>query len=123
MTRRYDHPTFIVRRQDSHLAVAGASGTNAQLMPYQKFRLVAAHFKVVTAGTSAGSGHGYTIRNGTTSIGAIALNTETAGVTTSVAVGSDIDSFETLNALSGTDATGVAQITWEFEVLPDALFS
>ncbi len=123
MATRYDHPNCTVRREVSAYGAAGANGTYAQYMPYQKMRLVAAHFKVVVAGTSAGSGHGFTVRNGTTSIGAIALNTETAGVTTSVTLGDTIDSFETLNALGGTDATGAAQITWEYEVLPDALQS
>lgn len=118
---RYDHPNFIVRREDSSLTVAGASGTHAQFMAYQKMRLVAAHVKVVVAGTSDSPGNSFTIRNGTDSIGLGALGTATAGVTTSVTVGSVIDSLETLNALGGTDATGVAQITWEFEVLPDAV--
>ncbi len=121
MTQRYDHPNCIVRREHSALAAAGASGTNAELMQYQKFRVNAAHFKVVVAGTAAG--HGYTIRNGTTSIGTVSLGTNTAGVTTSVSLGSTIDSFEVLNALSGADATGTAQISWEYEVLPDALRS
>jgi len=118
---RYDHPNCIVTREHSALAPAGAAGTSAQLMQYQKFRVKAAHFKVVTAGTSAG--HGYTIRNGTTSIGSGTLGTGTVGFTTSLTLGSTIDSFETLNALSGADVLGSAQITWEYEVLPDSVRS
>lgn len=119
--QRYDHPNYVIRREVSALGAAATGGTNAQYMPYQKIRLVAAHFRVVTAGTAAGNA--FTIRSGTNSLGTVVLSTATAGVTTSVPIRQNIASLEVLNALKGAEATGVAQITWEFEVLPDAVQS
>ncbi|MGE0706096.1 MAG: hypothetical protein AB7I50_23340 [Vicinamibacterales bacterium] len=116
---RYDHPNFLVRREAHQKTVAG-NGAVKTFRHYQKMRLKALHSIVVTAGTSDSPGNALTIKHGTTSIGAVALGTATAGVTFTNTFNLDVDSLALLSVTNGTDASGVADIIWEFEVLPDS---
>lgn len=121
MGLRYDHPNATVRREACHLTAAG-TGTHARDVMYQKRRLKAAHFSVVTAGTA--DAFAATIQNGTTSVGVSTLGTNTAGYTASVTgIDATIASLATLNVAIAGDNTGVATVTYEFEVLPDAVQS
>jgi hypothetical protein len=116
----YDSPDHTVRREHSLLTVAGATTESGRMVSFQKMRLKRAHAQVVTAGTA--TTHALTIRNGTTSIGSIALSTLTANSNVSSAVlNATFESMQRLNVLSGADATGVALVTYEYEVLPDAV--
>lgn len=99
---------------------AGATTEGSKFRQFQKFRLKAAHAVVVTAGTNAG--HGYDIYHGTTSIGTIALGTAAAGSTgSSGTLDRAVASLEQVSAKSLVDATGVAQIVYEYETASDAV--
>lgn len=114
----YDHPNHIIRREQSFLTVAGNGTSSARMLNFQKLRLKKVHARVVTAGTAAG--HALNVYHGTTSIGAISLGTSAAGVTGSSAeLNRTVESLELLAITNGTDATGVALVSYEYEYLPD----
>lgn len=111
---RYDHPNHQVRREHSITTVAGATTTSAKMRTFQALKLKAVHFTVVTAGTA--TAHGYTIQEGTTSIGGVVLTTNTAGYTTSLDMSDEaIAAGAAVSLLSLTDATGVVDAVLEFE--------
>ncbi len=115
----YDNPNYTMRREQSFLTVAGNAAVSARMINFQKMRLKKVHARVVTAGTSAG--HAVNVYHGTTSIGSISLGTSAAGSTgSSAALNRTVDSLEQVNIVNGTDATGVAVVSYEYEVLPDA---
>ena len=115
----YDSPEYAVRREQSHLTVAGATTESARIMSFQRLRLKKVHAQVVTAGTA--TTHALNIYHGTTSIGSISLGTSAAGSTgSSAALNRTVDSLEQVNIVNGTDATGVAVVSYEYETLPDA---
>lgn len=121
----YDHVNNLITREMRFDGPAAASGTVGLWSPQQKMRLVAVHGVVQVAGTNV-AGNTYTVRggvNGTTSIGALAMGTNTAGAVVHQAIGSVVDRGEALNLLKGADATGVSGLSYEWEVLPDALQS
>lgn len=116
---RYDHPNVIVRRESSHTSVAGNGTVSCRFAHFQKMRLHAAHVQVITAGTTAGN-HAI-IRDGTTVLGTATLGTSAAGVKVSLTgLNRTVESGNMLSATNGTDATGVYQVTYEFQVLPEA---
>lgn len=116
----YDHPNMTVRREHGFVTTAGNATVSGHFMHFQKARAVAAHVQVHTAGTTAGAT--LTFKLGTTSIGAVTLTTNTAGYTTSVVfdnkTAASMDYFTVTN---GTDATCRAYVTYEYQVLPDAV--
>lgn len=114
----YDHPNYTVRREAHQTTVAG-NGTILYFRHYQKIRLKAVHAAVAVAGTAATNT--FVVKSGTTALGTFALSTSTQGVTSSIDVtDTDVDALGELSITGGADATGVAEIIWEFEVLPDA---
>ena len=118
----YDDPNSQVRREAFFTTAAGATTDGAKFRHFQAMRLKKVHAAVLTAGTA--TGHGYTIKNGTTSIGTIALSTSAAGVTASSGLlDSTVAALGQVMVTSLTDATGVAQIIFEYEVTPDAVES
>lgn len=120
---QYDHPNNLITREQSYLGLAGASGTLGHMAPQQKMRVVAVHAHVITAGTNDTT-NSYTVRNGalgTTSVGAIVIGTLTAGGRISASIGATVDEGELLTLLKGADAVGVSVLSYEYEVLPDAL--
>lgn len=119
----YDDPNFAIRREYTATpAAAGATTESNKFRSFQAIRLKKAHAYVVTAGTA--TTHGYNVFHGTTSIGTIALSTSTAGVVASSALLDRlVASMEQVSVKSLADATGVAQIVYEFEVTPDAVES
>lgn len=116
----YDSPTNTVRREATFTpAAAGATTESNKFRHFQALRLKKVHAAVVTAGTA--TTHGYNVFHGTTSIGAIALSTSVAGVVASSdTLNRDVASMEQLSVKSLADATGVAQIVYEFDVSPGA---
>ncbi len=119
---RYDAPNCTVRREDCFLTTAGNGAVSARFATFQKKRLHAVHVQAVTAGTTAG--HTVIIKDGTTALGTATMGTSAAG--TKVALTSLNRTVETGNVLSatnGTDATGVALVTYEYQMLPDAVQS
>jgi hypothetical protein len=119
----YSDPNYQVRREHIATTVAGATTEGCKFRSFQKMRLKNVHVAVVTAGTAAG--HGLDLYRGTTSVGTISLGTNTAGYTASMdTAGAGLDltyaSMEQASVKSLVDATGVAQVVYEYEVLPDA---
>lgn len=111
---RYDHPNHQVRREHSIAPSAGNATTSGKMRAFQALKIKAVHFTVVTAGTAGG--HGYTIQVGTTSVGTVALSTNTAGYTASVAMSDQaVAAGDTISILSLADATGVADAVFEYE--------
>lgn len=118
----YDDPNYQVRREAFSTTVAGATTDGARFRHFQTMRLKKVHFAVLTAGTAAG--HGYTIKNGATTLGTVTLSTSAAGVTASSALlDSIVPAMGQVLVTSLSDATGVAQVVYEYEVLNDAVES
>ena len=114
----YDHPNNIVTRESHQTTVAG----NASILyfrHYQKMRLKAVHLAIAVAGTA--TTNTFIAKSGTTALGTFAMTTSTQGVTSSIDVtDTDVAALGELSVLGGADATGVADIIWEFQVLPGA---
>lgn len=116
----YSDPNFTVRRESCHTTVAGATTEGAKFRSFQAMRLKKVHAAVITAGTNAG--HGLDVYHGTTSIGTIALGTSAAGVVAhSATLNETVATMEQISVKSLVDATGVAQVVYEFEITPDAV--
>jgi hypothetical protein len=120
----YNHPAYLARMNVTAISVAGASGTSGHLAFPFAVRLRNAVATVKTAGTSAGTGHKLDIYVGTASVGTIALNTLTAGQNGTTGDMNTLVPQGTVVALkNGTDATGVAQIMYEYHIDPAASWS
>lgn len=119
----YDDPDFTIRREHCcPPTTAGATTEGAKFRQYQKFLLKRAHAAVITAGTA--TTHGYDVYVGTTSVGTIALGTSGTNVSASSAVlNQSVSALQQVSVKSLADATGVAQIVYEFETQPDAVQS
>jgi hypothetical protein len=116
----YDDADFLIRRESHHTTVAGATTEGAKFRSFQAMRLKAVHAAVITAGTNAG--HGYDVYHGTTSIGTISLGTGAANtVAHSATLNESVATMEQISVKSLVDATGVASIVYEFEILPSAV--
>lgn len=118
----YDSPQYTVRQYETRRTAtpAVAAGTGAiSINAAQKRRLYAVRATVQLAGTTAT--HAYIVRNGTTALGTITLgSTTTAGMSTRLDItNADLAAGDVLNCLSNGDATGIADITYEFDFLPD----
>lgn len=113
---------FMNRQCRDGIAAAGATTEAVKFRNFMAMRLKKVHATVVIAGTA--TTHGYDVYHGTTSIGTIALSTNTAGVTASSALlDRDIESMEQVSVKSLADATGSAHIVYEFEHQQDAVLS
>lgn len=112
----------LTRRCKDEIAAAGATTERCKFRNFMAIRLKKVHATVVIAGTS--TAHGYNVFHGTTSIGAIALGTSTAGVTASSALlDENVESMEQVSVKSLADAVGSAHIVYEYESQPDAVVS
>lgn len=119
----YDSPDFLIRREQCCPPTsAGATTKGSKFRHFQAIKLVRAHAAVMTAGTT--TAHGYNIFVGTTSVGAITLGTSGTNVSASSALlNVNVAAMEEVSANSLADATGVAQIVYEYEVRPDSVES
>ncbi len=120
----YDTPNHTIRREYSATTIAGATteSLTSKFRSFQKIRLKKAHAVAIVAGTA--TTHGFTIKVGTTSVGAISLGTSAAGsVASSALLDVVVPSMTQISATSLADATGVSGIVYEYEVLPDAVQS
>ena len=121
MVQSYDHPNCIVTREVHQKTVAG-NATILYFRHFQKMRLKGVHLAVNVAGTA--TTYTFVIKEGSNVLGTFAMTTETQGVTSSIDVtDTDIAALGELSITGGADATGIADIIWEFEVLPDAVRS
>lgn len=119
----YSDPNYAVRREFcTPPTTAGATTEGAKFRSFQKMLLKKVHAAVIVAGTA--TTHGYNVFNGTTSIGTIALSTSGTNITASSALlNSEVAALGQVSVKSLADATGTAQIVYEFEVQPDAVQS
>ncbi len=117
----YSDANFTVRREACFTTVAGATTTGARFASFQKIKLKKVHFVAVTAG-AAGT-HGYRVYHGGTAIGAdVVLGTSAAGTVASTGLLDEVvPSMEQISVRSLADATGVAQVVYEYEVTYDAV--
>jgi hypothetical protein len=117
----YAAPNFTVRREYAAPPLtAGATTEGAKFRSFQAAKLKAVHVTVITAGTV--TGHGYDVYHGTSSIGTIAVGTATAGsVKHSATLNEVLASMDQVSVKSLADATGVAQVVYEYDVTPDSV--
>lgn len=115
----YDHPSYLTRQVLSFVATAGANGTSdTKILPWDVdvHQLSAV---VVTAGTTAGAT--VFLLSGTTTV---ANSTITNGTSTAGSIGTTGDLATKITAgtlislKNGTDATGVARCTLEYNINP-----
>lgn len=124
----YDHPAYRVPQVSNHACAAGANAVSAnRFTAFTNLIVKAAQVTVKTAGTSASAGNGVIIKkivtsgSTTTAITTIALNTQTAGVSTNVSLSdTELAAGEQLTFTNGTDATGAHDVAVEFVVKPGA---
>ena len=119
----YDHPNYIVRRENfAGEAGGGATTEYAKFRAFQAARLKKVHVAVTTAGTA--TGHGFDVYHGTTSIGTIALSTSAAGVVGhSALLDRTLATMDQVSVKSLADAVGKAHVIYEYEITPDAVQS
>jgi hypothetical protein len=121
--QRYDHPSYIVaQHMGLGLTAAGASGTNLQQGFPNDVTVKRVTLEVRTAGTT--DTHAYTIRKGTSSLGAITVGEAAAGtIIHSADLDADILSTELFNLLKSNDNTGVVYATMQFKIKTGALIT
>lgn len=124
---RYDHPSILTRRE-TFVAGAAGTGTKNRFFHHQAIRLKAVHFVVRTAGTAAGFVATPTV--GGTAMGTATLGTNTAGYTATLQIGTGNDPKGYVGAANDDiactiagDATGVVDVSYEYETLPGALMA
>ena len=124
MSGRYDVPNAQTTREALGQTEAGGGATTeyAKFTSFQKIKLKKAHAMVTTAGTI--TGHGFDVYSGTSSIGTISLSTSAEySSASSGALDATVASMGQVSVKSLADATGKAIITYEYEVLWDAVQS
>lgn len=119
----YDHPAYTQVHASSALSAASGSQNACRFAAFTNMLAKSATFTVVTAGTSAG--HLFSVNRvsgtTTTAIGTVTLSTNVAGYTTNMTCNNTtLAQGDVLMVRSGTDATGIAVVTWELQVAPGA---
>lgn len=120
----YTDATVQVRREACMAVEAGGAATTeyAKFRSFSKWKLRKVHAVVTVAGTNAG--HGLDIYSGTTSIGTIAIGTATAGAQfSSAALNADVLSLNQASVKTLVDATGKAQVVFEYDFAADSVQS
>lgn len=117
----YSDPNFAICREAFFQTVAGATTEGAKFRSFQKIKLKKVHFAAVVAG--AGGSHGYRVYHGASAIGEdVVLGTGTAGtVAHTTLLDEVVDTMEQISVKSLADATGTAQVVYEYEVMWDAV--
>lgn len=113
----YDSPEFLIDREYSAAAAAGATTEYAKFRAFAASTLEKVAAVVVTAGTN--TGHGYDVYVGTASVGTIALGTKTAGQSVTATVNAAVPALGQFSVKSLADATGAADIVYTFSRKPD----
>lgn len=120
----YSAANSTVRREHAPTIPAGGAATTSynKFRSFQRHKLVKAHAVVVVAGTNVG--HGFDVYSGTSSVGRITLGTLAAGAKVSSGlINVAVESLDEISIKSLVDATGTAQVIFEYQVLPDAVQS
>lgn len=117
----YTHPNVTVRRETHTALLTGVASTNFyQWLAFQKAKIRKISYLIVTAGTNDAAGIDF--YNGTTSVGALTIGTNTAGA---VLTSSDLATTLASGAAfsfkgKANSATMAGYYTIEWEVLQDA---
>lgn len=117
----YDSPLFKDIDQTYAGEAGGASGTSyTRFRTFMAVKLLGAH-AVVTTATSA-TGHGFDVYHGTTSVGSIAVGAGATGTGYSWVPSTprSIAAGEAISVKSLSDATGKADIVFEYKIDPAA---
>ncbi len=111
----YDSADKTIEREHSVQAAGGAAATEfGKFRSFSDAKLLQARAVVTTAGTSASPGHKLDIYVGTASVGSFGLGSSTAGVAFSTALNVDVPALSPVFVKTGTDATGAADVTFEY---------
>ena len=112
----YDHPNYITTRMISlgQCHAPTASVVQAAFHAPVAMRLHRIAATALIAGTTATNV--YTVRQNTTSIGALTLNDSAALFSVTADLATSLTAGDELNLLKGTDATGVASFMLEYHV-------
>jgi len=125
----YDHPAYTVPHIHSVVTTAGAAAVTAKFLAFTTMLMKSATVTLTTTGTLTAAGNTQLTfqkrsTNGTTSVGFVNLNpfgTATVNpVGTNVTLSGTLAQGEQLVAVSGTDGTAVALVTYEFLISPGA---
>jgi hypothetical protein len=119
----FSEPNAVVRREYfGGEAGGGATTTYSKFRSFQKARLKRVIAAVTVAGTA--TAHKLDVFHGTTSIGSIALGTSAAGVVAQSAIlNEDLAAMDQVSVKTGADATGKAEVVYEYHVHHDAVRS
>jgi hypothetical protein len=113
----YDAPDFTLKREQYFNTVGGGATTNyAKFRSFSALTLSRVLAAVVTAGTA--TTHKLDIMSGTTSIGTIALGTQTAGSIVTATPSVAIPAQTQISVKTGADAVGTADVTFEYQLTP-----
>lgn len=124
----YDHPTFLVQQERTGTVVAAAT-SDARFMHFQKARIRGVHSRVRVAGTATATPDDATIRwelygpGGTTSFAAHFYGTQSVQWVTHSTVTQTVAANNSVRAVKLNDATGIVDVYYEYEVMPDAALS
>lgn len=124
----YDHPNFLVHREKSG-TVAAAVSSDVRFMHFQRARIRGIHLRVQVAGTATATPNDATIRwelygpAGTTSFGGMFYSTNSVQHVMHGTVTTTVAANQSVRAVKLLDATGVTDVYYEYEVLPDAVLS
>lgn len=126
----YDHPAYLVPVTKTATIAAGSAAHSAKFVAFTAMLMKSATIMVQTAGTTTAAGAntytfnkisgttttsvGFSGNLGTTVAYTVGTNVVLGGGTATLAQG------EMLSAVRGTDATAVAEITYEFLLVPGA---
>lgn len=123
-TPNYTDPTVQTRREHCSGTEAGGGATTeyAKFRSFSKGILRKVHAAVTTAGTT--TGHALDIYSGTTSVGTLLLGTSTANsIVSSAALNLTMASLAQFSVKTLADATGKAQVVWEYDFAADSVQS
>lgn len=121
--KQYDDPNNTIRREYFSRQLGAASATEYHpFRSWQKCRLIAAHYTVVTAGTAAA--RMFQVYHDGTVLSSVSLGTAVAGVTVSLTgLARTVGSLTAVTTQFDLGAVGGGDVIYEFEVLPDAVLS
>lgn len=110
----YTSPDYQINREACVGEIGGAASTvYGKFHAFAKIKLKAVHVRVTVAGTSAT--HAINVYIGTASVASTTLGTSTAGVTATIAVGSNVNSLQAVELKTGDDAAGKVVASYEYE--------
>jgi hypothetical protein len=119
MPGSYASPDVVISRERYAGACGGAATTEyGKFRSFQAAKLEKVHVVVTTAGTA--TTHKLDIYHGTSSIGTIALSTNT-GTFHSALLSEALASMDQISVKTGADAAGIADVVYEYHVTPDAV--